>query len=63
MATGAGYRRWPESKNDVSGNLIAQYGRQRPHTFNGGISSIAGEEKLKTTFGIVDFCIQRTLEE
>ena len=42
-----GYRNLPEAKKDVGGYLMDYYNRQRPHTFNGGISPVAAEENLK----------------
>jgi hypothetical protein len=42
-----GYRNLTEAKKDVGGYLIDYYNRQRPHTFNDGISPVAAEENLK----------------
>jgi len=47
-----GYRSLPDAKKDVAGYLMDYYNRQRPHTFNGGISPVMAEEKLKTLSGI-----------
>ncbi len=47
-----GYRNLPEAKKDVGGYLMDYYNRQRPHTFNDGISPVAAEESLKTLSGI-----------
>jgi len=47
-----GYRNLPEAKKDVGGYLMDYYNRQRPHTFNGGISPVAAEENLKILSGI-----------
>ena len=47
-----GYRNLPEAKRDVGGYLMDYYNRQRPHTFNGGISPVAAEENLKILSGI-----------
>jgi len=47
-----GYRNLPEARKDICGYLMGSYNRQRPHTFNGGISPVAAEENLKTLSGI-----------
>ncbi|WP_349343457.1 IS3 family transposase [Marinobacter sp. MMG032] len=47
-----GYRNLPEAKKDVGGYLMDYYNRQRPHTFNDGISPVAAEENLKILSGI-----------
>ncbi|WP_349342704.1 IS3 family transposase [Marinobacter sp. MMG032] len=47
-----GYPNLPEAKKDVGGYLMDYYNRQRPHTFNGGISPVAAEENLKILSGI-----------
>jgi putative transposase len=47
-----GYRNLPEAKKDVGGYLMGYYNRQRPHTFNDGISPVAAEENLKILSGI-----------
>ncbi|WP_085985283.1 IS3 family transposase [Marinobacter algicola] len=47
-----GYRNLPEAKKDVGGYLMDYYNRQRPHTFNDGISPVAAEENLKILSGM-----------
>jgi putative transposase len=47
-----GYRNLPEAKKDVGDCLMDFYNRQRPHTFNDGISPVADEENLKILSGI-----------
>ncbi|NWO04511.1 MAG: IS3 family transposase [Alteromonadaceae bacterium] len=47
-----GYRNLPEAKKDVGGYLMDYYNRQRPHTFNDGISPVVAEENLKILSGI-----------
>jgi putative transposase len=47
-----GYRNLTEAKKDVGGYLMDYYNRQRPHTFNDGISPVAAEENLKILSGI-----------
>lgn len=46
-----GYRSLPDAKKDVGSYLMDYYNQQRPHTFNGGISPVTAEEKLKTLSG------------
>jgi putative transposase len=46
------YRSLPYAKKDVGSYLMDYYNQQRPHTFNGGISPVAAEEKLKIMSGI-----------
>jgi putative transposase len=36
----------------VADYLMGYYNEQRPHTFNGGVSPVAAEEKLKILSGI-----------
>ena len=43
-----GYRNLLEAKQDIAEYLMGYYNQQRPHVFNGGISPMAAEEKLKT---------------
>ncbi|MDP2607903.1 IS3 family transposase, partial [Oceanobacter sp. 2_MG-2023] len=40
------------AKKDVGGYLMDYYNRQRPHTFNDGISPVAAEENFKILSGI-----------
>ncbi|MDO6748640.1 IS3 family transposase, partial [Gilvimarinus sp. 1_MG-2023] len=47
-----GYRNLAEAKKDVGGYLMDYYNRQRPHTFNDGISPVAAEENFKILSGI-----------
>ncbi|WP_404416181.1 IS3 family transposase [Marinospirillum sp.] len=47
-----GYRNLSEARRDISGYLMSYYNQQRPHAFNGGISPVAAEEKLKILSGI-----------
>ena len=47
-----GYRKMHEAQKDVAHYLMDYHNRQRPHTFNNGISPVAAEEKLKTLSGI-----------
>jgi len=47
-----GYRNLPEAQRDVGGYLMGYYNRQRPHTFNSGLSPVASEENLKILSGI-----------
>ena len=47
-----GYRSLPEAQRDVADYLMGYYNEQRPHTFNGGVSPVAAEEKLKILSGI-----------
>ncbi|MFT6466688.1 MAG: putative transposase [Halopseudomonas sp.] len=42
-----GYRNLPEAQRDVGDYLMGYYNQQRPHTFNGGVSPVVAEEKLK----------------
>jgi putative transposase len=42
-----GYRNLPEAQKDVGDYLMGYYNQQRPHTFNGGVSPVVAEEKLK----------------
>lgn len=47
-----GYRSLSEAQRDVADYLMSYYNEQRPHTFNGGVSPVAAEEKLKILSGI-----------
>ena len=47
-----GYRSLPDATKDVGIYLMDYYNRQRPHTFNGGISPVMAEEKLNILSGI-----------
>ncbi len=47
-----GYRNMSEAQRDVVDYLMGYYNDQRPHTFNGGVSPMAAEEKLKILSGI-----------
>ena len=47
-----GYRSRLEAEKDVGGYLMGYYNQQRPHSFNGGMSPVAAEEKLKILSGI-----------
>jgi len=47
-----GYRNLNEAKRDIGYYLMSYYNQQRPHAFNGGLSPVAAEEKLKILSGI-----------
>ena len=47
-----GYLTLTEAKKDIGGYLMDYYNRQRPHSFNGGISPVAAEENLTILSGI-----------
>ena len=47
-----GYRNLPEAKKDIADYLMDYYNWQRPHSFNGGMSPVVTEEKLKILSGI-----------
>jgi putative transposase len=51
-APAMGYRSLPDAKKDVGSYLMDYYNQQRPHNFNGGISPVTAEEKLKIMSGI-----------
>lgn len=41
-----GYRNLEEARRDIGAYLMDYYNRRRPHTFNGGLTPMAAEEKL-----------------
>jgi putative transposase len=41
-----GYQSIGEARKDISHYLMTYYNRRRPHSFNGGLSPVAAEEKL-----------------
>lgn len=46
-----GYRSLVDAEKDVRSYLMDYYNKQRPHTFNGGISPFMAEKKLKILSG------------
>ncbi|SFC44539.1 putative transposase [Marinospirillum celere] len=47
-----GYRSLNAARRDIGYYLMGYYNQQRPHAFNGGLSPVAAEEKLKILSGI-----------
>lgn len=47
-----GYSSLNLARRDIGEYLMGYYNQQRPHTFNGGLTPIAAEEKLKILSGI-----------
>ncbi len=43
-----GYRSTTEARKDIGAYLMGYYNRVRPHKWNGGLSPVAAEEKLKS---------------
>ena len=43
-----GYRSITEARKDIGAYLMGYYNRMRPHKWNGGLSPVAAEEKLKS---------------
>ncbi len=43
-----GYRSTTEARKDIGAYLMGYYNRIRPHKWNGGLSPVAAEEKLKS---------------
>ncbi len=46
-----GYQSIGEASKDISQYLMTYYNRRRPHSFNGGLSPVAAEEKLNLLSG------------
>ncbi len=46
-----GYCSLADAAKDVGSYLMDYYNQQRPHTFNGGISPVMAEKKLKVLSG------------
>jgi putative transposase len=46
-----GYHKVHLAKQDVTDYLMGYYNQHRPHTYNGGLSPVVAEEKLKLLSG------------
>ena len=46
-----GYQWALQARHDITDYLMGYYNRHRPHTYNGGLSPVMAEEKLKLLSG------------